>query len=148
MENKCNEEGVTTPYITDAEITAEILIYIKIAFIPATIITQYIPFKDGLRVRTLLNLLMLIKVLNNPSKAMLLRVGCMGQESTQHGLAYLVKLGLIRICGKPRLIIPFQAYKIDKGYTITVKGENVIRRIFNHEIIGKNKINKKSEKNT
>lgn len=149
MENKCNEKVkelvVTTPFNLDEYIQDLLISYSKVYFIPKPIISLYIPFKPGLRVRTTFNILVIVKLLKMPTRAGILHFGNLGQESTGMAIRYLVDLGLIRKCGKPRLIKPFQKIKVDTGYTITVKGENVIRRILNHEFILKNK---KSEKNT
>lgn len=44
-------------------------------------------------------------------------------------IAILISLDLIRVIGKPRLIIPFQKFKVDKGYVITDKGKTVLRKL-------------------
>ncbi len=51
------------------------------------------------------------------------------KRSTRHTIDYLKILGLVSELGKPRLIKPFQRFKIDKAYAITPKGSNVITEI-------------------
>jgi predicted transcriptional regulator len=52
-------------------------------------------------------------------------------DTIANSIEYLLSQGYIKKVNKPRLIIPFQAYKIDVGYRITGKGEQIIYSIFN-----------------
>lgn len=51
------------------------------------------------------------------------------QNTAINGIKQLLDLALVREVKKPRLIIPFQRYKVDKGYILTAKGEQLLRKI-------------------
>lgn len=119
-------EYVTTITTYCNDIQTLLTAYSRVAFIPAAVITKHIPYNERLRVKTSFNILVIVKLLGSPSRAAILQHGMLGIGSTQYALAYLVRLGFIRTCGKPRLIKPFQRYKIDTGYVITPLGEKTI----------------------
>lgn len=51
------------------------------------------------------------------------------QLSVERSISILLRLNYIRVIGKPRLIVPFQRFKVDKGYVITPAGEAILRKI-------------------
>jgi len=48
--------------------------------------------------------------------------------------ALLINKGLIREIASPRLIVPFQAYRIDKVLKIAPKGEKILKKLFDNSI--------------
>lgn len=52
-----------------------------------------------------------------------------GHSRIINSVSYLVSVDMISPMGRPRLIIPFQRFKVDTAYVITAKGEGVLRKI-------------------
>lgn len=101
----------------------------KYLTLPLDRIRAFIPERRGFRSSACLDLLVIINC--NPRLA-ITRVSSLMHSNPYKAIknvAYLMSLGYVRQIGKPRLIIPFQRFKIDKGYVITQSGIKVLREL-------------------
>ncbi len=106
-----------------------LLLACRLNSISPVLIDQYIPRKYGLRNTFAFRCLMHIKAHPGLTKTGYSRLYSTCQQATCHSIDYLNSLGLVREIGKPRLIIPFQAYKIDRAYKVTLRGKKVVKDI-------------------
>ena len=124
-----HSSGVSPVNTNDEGINALIIAAIKINSIRPALMNPYIPIKQGLRNTFAFQCLLNIRVTPRLTKTAYARSFNTSKHSTYHAIDYLMELGLVSELGKPRLIIPFHRFKIDKGYRITPKGNNVIEAV-------------------
>jgi hypothetical protein len=125
--------GINTPskeYTTNETLLLQAY---KLFTTPHRLIREYIPEKRGVRSTFCFKVLVIIacneRVTETGIRAILNGTKETGVKSANERLC---DLGLIRPVNKPRLIIPFQAYKIDKGYMITPKGKSALNRMLDY----------------
>jgi hypothetical protein len=121
--------GVSSVSINDEHINRLIIVANKINGLRPALIEPHIPRKQGLRSTFAFQCLLNINVVPRLTKAGLARSFNTCRQSTCHTIDYLNELGLVYELGKPRLIIPFQRFKVDTAYNITPKGFQVIRDV-------------------
>lgn len=116
--------------LQDTELFSNTLLISRFITTPLKAIRKYIPERPLIRVSRCYHLLLVIK--HNPRQSALGLRMLMNSTAqvTDKNTAYLLELGYIRKIGKPRLIIPFQRFKVDTGYVITVRGNSVLAKIF------------------
>lgn len=107
-----------------------LLLACKINSISPIVIDRYIPRRYGLRNTFAFRCLLHINISPGMTKTAYSKSFNTCQQATCHAIDYLNALGLIREMGKPRLLIPFQKYTVDKAYKITPKGIKVIKDVF------------------
>lgn len=122
-------EGITTPIDPDAKLNAIIHRHVSLLIIPIGKIKPYMPSSKGFRVKYLFSVLLSIAGLIRPTKSTLIYDLSYHTGSLIKAVDYLELHGMIKGVKKSRLIIPFGKYKIDKGYVITEKGKNVLRKV-------------------
>lgn len=117
---------VNTPLPIDQNYNSRLLgIYDYLAC--RDIVNEVIGSVGKVKGMTIFNTLVLVRRYPRLSKFQLISYS--NTESIKRCIPILVNLGYVRGIGKPRLIIPFQAYKIDTGYVITASGEAILRKI-------------------
>lgn len=125
---KCN--GAVRPInINDKDINRLIIAANKLNSLSPTLINPYIPIKHGLRNTFVFQCLLNIHVSPRLTKTAYAASFNTCKQSTCHAIDYLKELGLVYELGKPRLIIPFQRFKVDKAYRSTPKGNTVIAEV-------------------
>ncbi len=131
MENQLRERsnGVSPANINDEDINRLIIAANKMNNIRPALINPYIPRKQGLRNAFAFKCLLNINVTPRLTKTAYARSFNTCRQSTCHTIDYLKELGLVYELGKPRLIKPFQRFKVDTAYNITTKGLQVIRDV-------------------
>ena len=113
----------------DEGINAIIIAANKLNCLSPAFISAYIPIKRGLRNTFAFQCLLNVKVTPLLTKTAYARSFNTNKQSTRHAIDYLKELGLVSELDKPRLIIPFKSYKVDKVYCITPNGNNVIAAV-------------------
>lgn len=100
-----------------------------IEYAKISLLKKYIECERGYRVKYLYKILLCIKALDRPTKTGVCdRIGL----SPHYGIKsvdYLFTKGYITKVKRARLIIPFQKYKQDTGYKLSVKGKAAIYAI-------------------
>ncbi|HXU28323.1 MAG TPA: hypothetical protein VN698_13915 [Bacteroidia bacterium] len=96
---------------------------------PLKQIRKYIPQRAGNRSSHCFHLLVIIKdrprkTINGLNK-MLHSSACTIEKNVQ----YLESMGYVKAIGKPRLVPALQRFKIERAFTITPLGQNVVKRI-------------------
>ena len=130
MKDEMCNKVVTTPLTDEQVLNAIVLHHVNILTLPIAKIKPYMPLSKGYRVKYLLSILMSVKGLKRAvTKAILINDLSYHGPSLIKSVDYLFKVGYLAKRGKPRLIVPFQKYKIDTGYVITEKGNEVLRKI-------------------
>ena len=122
-------EVVAPVAVIDEHINRVIIDACKLNGISATLVNQYIPMRYGLRNTFAFRCLLNIHVSPRLTKTAYARLYNNCQQATCHAIDYLNELGLVCELGIPRLIKPFQRYKVDKGYKVTNKGYKVIKDV-------------------
>ena len=120
--------GVTGVPLAEQSLLVHVLGIIKMYNMSAVMLDKHLPRKAVCRQSTAFRVLCV--VFGNPmcTKAQVRRYR-ISSRSVERCLDYLMSLGYVKAVKKPRLIIPFQAYKIDIGYRVTVKGEIVLKAL-------------------
>jgi hypothetical protein len=130
---KCSKgtfgDASTSVSRNDTTINRFLLFACKLNGLGPAAIDPYLPRRVGLRNTTAFKCLIHVQLSPGLTKAGYSRLYKTCQQSTCHIIDYLLELQLIQTVGKPRLIIPFQAYKIDTGYKITSHGLKVVRSV-------------------
>ena len=121
--------GVSPVSVNDEGIKCLILAANKLSSFSPSFINPYIPIKQGLRNTFAFQCLLNVKVTPLLTKTAYARSFNTNKQSTRHAIDYLKELGLVSELDKPRLIIPFKSYKVDKVYCITPNGNNVIAAV-------------------
>lgn len=122
-------EEVTTPTPQDELIKRAITDYFLITNITTSKIRGCMPIPKGYRVRYAFKVLIAIQGLKRPSKTNLVNYMSAGTTSLIKMVDWLYAEGYIKDVPKPRLIKPFQKYKVDKGYILTDKGKQCLYKI-------------------
>lgn len=91
------------------------------------ILAEYFPLPNKLRPLTCFKSLLIIE--KHPQICEWNLKKYTGNSDSKIIISGLLSLELIRPFGRPRLIIPFQKFKVDKGYVITDKGKAVLRKL-------------------
>lgn len=121
--------GVNPATGNDKGINCLIIAACKLNNLSPALINPYIPRRAGVRNTFAFQCLLNINVTPRLTKTAYANSFNKCKQSTCHTIDYLKELGLVSELGKPRLIIPFQKFKIDTTYAITPKGSNVITEI-------------------
>ena len=122
--------GAVSPgNINDKHINRLIIIANKINGLKPALIDPYIPRKQGLRNTFAFQCLLNINVAPRLTKTAYARSFSTCRQSTCRTIEYLKELGLVYELGRPRIIIPFQRFKVDTAYSITPKGSQLIRDV-------------------
>jgi|GEM_PF-5833615 len=90
---------------------------------------KHFPILVGRSSKSLYFLLLVIYAHPLRTTRHLVDVGLSNNKTTQKNINILIDLGYVQQENKPRKIIPFQAYTIDKVYRITSKGVRVLSAI-------------------
>lgn len=90
-------------------------------------VREYIPEDGRVKSMTCFKLLLLVVKYPGSSSTALLKYS--NNRTAFLATDRLLSFDLIRVIGKPRLIKPFQRFKVDKGYVITDKGKQVLVKI-------------------
>ena len=120
---------VTTVTVNDKGINDVIIAACKLNSLSPALIDPHIPRRPGIRNTFAFQCLLSINVTPWLTKTAYANSFNRCKQSTCHTIDYLKELGLVSELGKPRLIIPFQKFKIDTAYTITPKGSKVVAEI-------------------
>jgi len=121
--------GVSPANINDKDINRLIIAANKLNNLRPALIDLYIPRRSGIRNTFAFQCLLNIYIAPRLTKTACATSFNTCRQSTCHTIDYLKELGLVRECGKPRLIIPFQRFKVDTAYKITPKGNKVITEV-------------------
>lgn len=101
----------------------------KLNSLSPTLINLHIPQKAGIRNTFTFQCLLNINLAPQLTKTAYANSFNKCKQSTYLAIDYLKELGLVSELGKPRLIKPFQRFKIDTVYAITPKGSKIITEI-------------------
>jgi len=93
------------------------------------LLNKHFPIIVGRSNKTLYFLLIMIFATPLRSARQLVLMAMSNNRTMQKNLNILVDMGYIQVENKPRKIIPFQAYVLDKVYRITAKGVKVLSAI-------------------
>ncbi|WP_295655754.1 hypothetical protein [uncultured Mucilaginibacter sp.] len=118
--------GVRPVNGNDENINRLIIAACKLNSLSPALIEPYIPRRTGLRNTFAFQYLLNINVNPRLTKTAYANMFNTCRHSTCHVIDYLKELGLVYELGKPRLIKPFQRFKVDTAYNITTKGSKVI----------------------
>lgn len=118
---------VTTRPTLDKKTTDGIIILTN-HIIATEAIRAHISDIKGLTGRSCYNILLLIYRFPRRSAQVLEDMAHAGV--LRRSLPRLQELGYIKAIGRPRLIVPFQKFKVDRGWVITDSGVMVIKNIF------------------
>ena len=121
--------GVSPAAVNDKGINDVIIAACKLNSLSPALINPYIPQRAGIRNTFAFQCLLNINVTPRLTKTAYANSFNKCKQSTCLAIDYLIELGLVSELGKPRLIIPFQRFKIDTAYTITPKGSKVVAEI-------------------
>ena len=121
--------GVSPVNINDKDIKRLIIAANKLNTLSPALIDLYIPRRLGLRNTFAFQCLLNIYATPQLTKTAYARSFNTCRQSTCHTIDYLNELGLVCEFGKPRLIVPFQRFKVDIAYNITPKGIKVIAEV-------------------
>lgn len=129
--------GVNSIDKSDSKISTVILGNWVISNIRPIDFSGFINKKTGIRQKFCFQVLLLLCYRDEmrTSKSELVHITNGLFISVDRAIDYLVDLGFARMIGKPRLIIPFNAYKIDKGYVITILGKLAVKKIIEKVIV-------------
>lgn len=122
-------EVVNTTIPNYNNIHSQLITHFTIATISIALLNKHLPGKQGIRIRTLFNCLVAVYLMDRASKFNICNKYNYNERSVSCSLCHLLELKLIRSIGKPRLIVPFQKFKVDVGYVITPLGEQTIVKI-------------------
>jgi len=127
-DDSCINE-VTTESSEYLSFNTQIINIVKFLELKLSTIRKYIPDKKGIRASNCFELLILISANPRTTQWYLRFVTNSTGFTISKNVNYLLELSLIKQIGKPRLIVPFQKFKVDKGYVITPAGEKLLREI-------------------
>jgi len=130
LETTCDvEKGVTTHLRTVPKPTDALYIIGKALSPDKKKLYKHFPILVGRSSKSLYFLLLVIYAHPLRTTRHLVDVGLSNNKTTQKNINILVDMGYIQVENKPRKIIPFQAYVLDKVYRITAKGVKVLSAI-------------------
>lgn len=122
--------GEVTPLTRrEREILTLINSYARVLSINTAIIKPCMDISLGYRYKYLFQLMLTVNGLINPSKSNIIEAVGYCRGSCIRSIDYLHSIGYLRQVPKPRLIKPFQKYKVDNGYQLTDKGREVLYKI-------------------
>jgi hypothetical protein len=113
----------------DKDMNQAVLLACKLNNISPQQLHPFIPSKAGLRNTFVFKCLLNIYVYPRQTKTFYAKHFHLCQTAAAKAMEYLCSLGLIKPLGRPRLIIPFQTYKVDTAYQLTVNGKMVIKKV-------------------
>jgi hypothetical protein len=125
--------GIDTPLKHSEKVSPQILQAYRVLTKPLSIIREYIPEVKGIKSSFCFKLMVIIACNERITEGCIRAILNGAKESSvRPANNRLISLGYIREVNKPRLIIPFQAYKIDKGYMITPKGKSALNKMLDY----------------
>lgn len=92
-------------------------------------IYRIIPNKLGTRVRAVLKILIMVNGYPRCTEGYLGDLMDMGSEVVRKSMLRLVELGMIKKVGKPRYVVPFGKYIVDRSYVITPVGIKALKEL-------------------
>ena len=121
--------GADVAQLPNEYINFLLLAVCKIGNISSKQLQPFIPAKTGLRNTFVFKCLLNVYVYPRQTKTCYSKTFHTCQSATANAIEYLVTLGLIQLIGRPRLITPFQTYKVDNAYKVTLKGGLIIKNV-------------------
>jgi hypothetical protein len=117
---------IITPIPIENQIDTMLNAHSRLEYVKIGIIKSYIEAPSYLKVRYLYKILLCIASLDRPSKARITDRMGISDKGVAKNVDYLYTYGYITKVKRSRLIIPFQKYKFDTGYKLSVKGRSAI----------------------
>lgn len=114
---------------TDTEIDGYLNYHSLVELVSIPIIRHYIITPSYLKPRYLYKVLLAVIGLDRPTKFRVSKRMGISNDCCSKNIDYLFEAGYLLQVKRARLIIPFQKYKQDTGYKLSVKGKAAIYAI-------------------